>query len=350
MEEKLPFVSVIIPCRNEEKFIAKCLNSLLEQDYPKENLEILIIDGASGDKTKEIAKEFAKKYPLIKVLDNPKKLTPIGLNIGLRASQGKIIARMDAHAEYENEYISKCVKYLNDYDVDNVGGQMVTLSRKDTAFGRAIVAALSHRFGVGSAIFRIGAKEPILVDTVFGGCYKREVFEKIGYFNENLPRGQDMDLNLRLRKFGGKILLVPEIKSFYYARSDILSFFDHSFTDGTELISPLKFGVKIFSWRHLAPLAFVLALGVLAFLAILSLKFLAVFLVFAGLYLLINLYFSVNIAFAEKDFRYLIFTPIVFLALHVGYGLGSVHGLLKTLTSRIFWINLKNKLSQALKK
>ncbi len=245
MDEKILFVSIIIPCRNEKNFIGQCLESIAKQTYPKENLEVLVIDGISSDGTKEIVKTYIEKYPFIKLLENPKKYTPFGLNIGIREARGEVVARMDAHASYEKEYISKCVYYLQKYGADNVGGQMVTRSRNDTVFGRAVVAALSNRFGVGNAIFRVGAKEPTLVDTVFGGCYRREVFDKIGYFDENLPRGQDMDLNLRLRKFGGKILLVPEIKSFYYAISDVWSFLDHSFTDGTELISPLKFGVNL---------------------------------------------------------------------------------------------------------
>ena len=327
----LSLVSIIIPCRNEEKFIEKCLDSLVLQDYPKEKLEILVVDGASEDKTREIVKKLIEKCPFVRLLENPKKYTPFGLNVGIRNAKGEVIARMDAHAEYEKKYISKCVKYLKEYGVDNVGGIMITMSRKDTALGKAIVAVLSHRFGVGSAIFRIGAKDPTLVDTVFGGCYKREVFDKIGYFDENLPRGQDMDFNLRLRKSGGKILLVPEIKSFYYARSDLKSFWRHSFTDGVELVSPLKFGVVIFSWRHLVPLAFALGLIILLFLAIFSLKFLWLFFIFLGLYLLMTLYFSAKIAFAEKDFKYLFFMPIVFATLHIGYGLGSVFGLLKLL-------------------
>lgn len=325
-------VSIIIPCRNEEKFIEGCLNSLLSQDYPKESLEILVVDGASEDKTREIVKRFAKKYPFIKLLENTAMHTPHGLNIGIKTAKGEIIARMDAHALYENTYISKCVKYLQEHKVDNVGGVMETMPRSDTILGKVIVAVLSHRFGVGNAAFRLGVQKPMLVDTVFGGCYIKEVFQKIGYFNENLPRGQDMEFNLRLRKSGGKILLAPEIKSFYYARSGLKSFLSHSFTDGLELIRPLKFGVKIFSWRHIVPLAFVLILVITALLAVFYPKFIWSFFAFSVTYFLINLYFSVRIYFAKKDFRYLFLSPLVFASLHFGYGTGSFYGLLK-----VFW-------------
>jgi len=202
----LPFVSVIIPCRNEEKYIGKCLDSLVKQDYPKDKLEVLVVDGMSEDKTREIIEEHIKKYSFIKLLKNPRKFTPFGLNIGIKEAQGAIIIRMDAHAAYEKDYISKCVKSLEKYKVDNVGGIMKTLPANSTLISKAIALSLSSPFGVGNAYFRIGSKEPREVDTVFGGCYRREIFEKIGYFNENLPRGQDMEFNLRLREFGGKIL------------------------------------------------------------------------------------------------------------------------------------------------
>ncbi|MDO8663594.1 MAG: glycosyltransferase family 2 protein [Candidatus Wildermuthbacteria bacterium] len=345
----LPLVSIIIPCRNEEKFIRKCLDSIIAQDYPKERLEVLVVDGASKDRTKEFVKDYMGGHSFLALFDNPKKFTAFGLNIGIRNAKGAVIVRMDAHAGYEKEYISKCVKYLNEYRVDNVGGVMITVSRSNTLLGKAIVAVLSHRFGVGNAIFRIGAKEPVLVDTVFGGCYRKEVFEKIGYFNEDLQRGQDMDFNLRLRKSGGKILLVPEIKSFYYARSDFKSFLGHSFTDGVELISPLRFGVAIFCWRHVVPLVFVSSLITLGLLAFFSLKFLWLLLVFLGLYSLLGIYFSVIISFVEKDIRYLLLAPVVFAVLHIGYGLGSVVGLSKVFWSAQFWGNLKTALIQRLK-
>ena len=331
------FVSVIIPCRNEQLFILRCLDSLIKQDYPKEKLEILVVDGVSEDGTREIVKRYIEKYPFIRLLDNPKKFTPFGLNIGIKEAKGEIIIRIDAHSVCEKDYISKCVKYLEEYKADNVGGVMKTLPGKDTLVARAIALSLSYPFGVGRAYFRIGSKEPREVDTVLGGCYRKEIFEKIGYFNENLPRGQDMEFNIRLKRFGGKILLVPEIKSSYYARSDFKSFWHHSVIDGIKLIYPLKFGVVIFSWRHLVPLAFVLSLITFGLLAFFSLKFLW----FLGLYLLINLYFSAKISFAKNDFRYLFLVPIAFAMLHIGYGLGSVYGLLKL---------LKNILDQRLKR
>jgi glycosyltransferase involved in cell wall biosynthesis len=340
------FVSIIIPARNEERFIAKCLDSILEQDYPKENLEVFVVDGASTDKTREIVKNYSQKYGFIKLLDNPRKITPVSINIGIKESRGDIIIRIDAHSSYEKEYISKCVRYLNEYNVDNVGGVMITIPRENTFLGRAIVAVLSHRFGVGNAIFRTGVQKPVFVDTIFGGCYRKNIFEKIGYFNENLPRGQDMDLNIRIRKSGGKILLAPEIKSFYYAQSGFWSFLKHSFIDGKELIIPLKFAVVIFSWRHLIPLSFVLSLITFGLLGFFWFEFLWLFVFILCSYLLANFYFSVKISLVQKDFRYLFFAPVAFALLHIGYGSGSIYGLLIILKSKLFWKNFKNILNK----
>ena len=306
-------VSIVIPCRNEEKFIRKCLNSIIEQDYPKENFEVLVVDGSSEDRSKEIVKSFSEKYSFIKLLENPQRYTPFGLNIGIKNSRGEIIARMDAHAGYEKDYISKCVKYLKEYDADNIGGVMKTLPTADTIIAKAIAVCLSHPFGAASD-FRLGSKKPKLVDTVFGGCYKREVFEKIGYYNENLIRSQDLEFNLRLKKAGRKILLVPEILAYYYSQDNFRDFFWHNFRDGVWAIYPLKFVKFPFKLRHYLPLIFILILPLSIW-----------------PYILFSLFFSAQITVREKDFRYLFLMPIAFAYRHFSYGLGSIWGLIKLL-------------------
>jgi len=315
--KKTSIISIIIPCRNEEKFIAKCLESITSQDYPKEKLEVLVIDGMSEDKTREIINKFKIKNLKFKIqlIDNPKKYTPLGLNIGIKNARGGIIIRMDAHAIYSKDYILKCVKYLKEYNADNVGGVIKTRPAKNTITARAIALSLSNPFGAASD-FRIGSREIKEVDTVFGGCYKREVFEKIGFFNENLIRSQDIEFNLRLKRAGGKILLAPDIISYYYPKGNLKDFFISNFRDGVWAIYPLKF-VKIpFKLRHYLPLIFILTLP----LNILS-------------YILLSLFFSVQVALREKDFRYLSLMPIVFACRHIGYGIGSIFGLIKLLKS-----------------
>jgi len=219
---------------------------------------------------------------------------------------------MDAHAGYEKNYVSKCVKYLKEYNADNVGGIIKTLPGKNTLFAKAIAICLSHFFGVGGSYFRTGTEEPKWVDTVFGGCYKREVFDKIGLFNENLIRSQDMEFNLRLKKSRGKILLHPEIVSYYYPKSNLKDFFLHNIKDGIWAIYPLKFVKMPFRLRHYIPLIFILTLPLSVW-----------------PYLPLSLFFSARIAFREKNFRLFFIMPLAFGVRHIGYGLGSIIGLLK---------------------
>jgi len=324
------FVSIIIPCRNEEKFIGKCLDSLALQDYPKDKLEILVVNGASNDGTKEVVENYAKRYPLIKLLENPQKFTPFGLNIGVKEAKGEIIIRMDAHAEYEKDYISKCVFYLMNSGADNVGGVIKTLPAKNTPEARAIALSLSIHFGVASD-FRVGSREAKEVDTVFGGCFKKETFQKIGFFNEKLKRSQDLEFNLRLKRAGGKILLFPDIIIFYYPQETFKNFFKHNFDDGTWSIYPLKI-IKIkFKLRHYLPLVLVGSLTFTFILGIFSSFFSTIFLLILFFYLLATFYFSLKITVREKDLRFLFLMPIAFFCRHFGYGLGSVWGLIKIL-------------------
>ena len=314
MEKNL--VSIIIPCRNEEKFIGKCLESILNQDYPKEKLEVLVVDGMSEDKTREIVKNFKIQNPEfeIRLLDNPKKFTPFAFNLGIKQAKGEIIMLAGAHATYEKDYLSKCVRYLREYNADCVGGVLKTLPAKNTISAKAIALCMSHPFGVGGAYFRVGTKEPREVETVFGGCYKREVFEKVGYFNENLIRSQDLEFNLRLKKAGGKILLFPDIVAYYYPKDNFKDFFWHNFQDGIWAILPLKITKTPFKLRHYIPLIFVLTLP----LSILP-------------YFFLSLIFSLQIAIEKKDWKLFFLMPIAFFCRHFAYGLGSIRALAKTL-------------------
>ena len=340
MIDNKPYVSIIIPCRNEAKFIGKALDSIIANDYPKDRLEVLVVDGMSEDDTKEVIERYTKQYSFIRLFNNSEKITPAALNIGIKHAKGEIIIRMDAHATYEKDYISKCVKYLGEYGADNVGGIMKTIPRNNTFIDKVIVLTLSHRFGVGGSIFRTGSKEPKLVDTVFGGCYKREVFDKIGLFNEDLVRTQDMEFNLRLKRAGGKILLHPEIVSYYYTQSNFNGFSYNNFRNGFWATYPLKFVKHMpVSWRHLVPLVFVSSLIASAALSVFSQIFLWLFLFTLGSYTLTNVYFSIKISAKENDFRYLFVMPLMFASLHIGYGLGSLLGSLKVIMSAQFWKN-----------
>ena len=333
-----PFVSVIIPCRNEEKFISKCLDSLLLQDYPKDKLEILVVDGASEDKTKEVVESYSEKHPFIKFLNNPNKFTPFAMNIGIRSSKGEVIAKADAHTEYPEDYISKCISYLFDekYSPVNVGGmiRVPDIKHMEGKIARAIAICLTHPFGA-AASFRVGEKEPKFVDTVFGGCYKKEILKKVfgengPFFNEKLTRSQDIELNLRLRKAGEKILLLPDIFFNYYPKNNFKDFFWHNFEDGIWTTYPLKFRVFL-KPRHYIPFLFVSTLILSLLISFFVRPFLFIFKVLFFLYLVLNIIFLLEIVNKEKDFNYLFLMPIAFFCRHFGYGLGSLYGLIKIL-------------------
>jgi cellulose synthase/poly-beta-1,6-N-acetylglucosamine synthase-like glycosyltransferase len=326
MEKVDSKVSIIIPCRNEGKFIGRCLDSIIAQDYSKHSLEVLLIDGMSVDETREVIGDYVLKNPYIKLLDNPKRIVPVALNIGIKNAHGDIIIRMDAHNIYEKDYINKCVTYLTKYNVDNVGGICITLPGNDTFIGKSIALVLSHPFGVGNAYFRIGAKEPKYVDTVPFGCYKKEVFKKIGLFDEDLVRNQDDEFNLRLIKNGGKILLVPEIVSYYYVRDSLGKLWKMYFQYG--YFKPLvakKIGA-VLTWRQLIPSVFVGLLTLSGLLSFFSDYFLWLFLLIIVLYLSALFLSSFSIAF-KKGLKLLPALAISFVTLHFSYGLGYLKGI-----------------------
>jgi glycosyltransferase involved in cell wall biosynthesis len=329
--ESLPTISVVIPCRNEERFIGRCLDSVLDNRYPDASLEILVVDGMSDDRTREIVEDYASRCPSLRCLDNPKRRTPWALNIGIEAASGTYIARVDAHAEIAHDYLVECVRHLEEWDADNVGGPMATLPRDDTHIGRGIVAVLSHKFGVGGSHFRTSSKEPKWVDTVFGGFFPKDVFRRVGLFNEGLVRGQDMEFNLRLAKQGGRILLAPRVRSSYHARTDYLTFVRHNWTNGVWAIIPIIHS-EVFpvSVRHLVPLAFVVMLPVTlglwlgAPLWVAALASLPV-----GVYLALNLLASIDVMRKFRSPILGLVAPPLFATLHLTYGAGSLIGVLK---------------------
>ena len=322
-----PFVSVIVPCRNEVRFVGRCLDSVLQGDYPAELMEVIVADGLSDDGTREVIGRYVERDRRVRLIDNPEQTTPVALNRGLGAARGDVIARLDAHAEMAPDYLSGCVDSLERTGADNVGGVRLELAQDAGAFAGPIVAALTHPFGVGNAHYRFGATEPRWVDTVFCGCWRREVFERIGKFNERLLRTQDLEFNQRLRKAGGKILMVPKLVTYYYTRSRLARFCRHNWINGVWSVLPFAYSTVIpVRWRHLAPLAFVgttLILGAVA-LAQPTMRWAPA--LTAVPYLVVNLAASVQVAFRKRSWRYVALMPIAFATLHLAYGAGSLWG------------------------
>jgi len=321
-----PFVSVIVPCRNEAAFIEQSIGSILASDYLG-CFEVVVADGRSTDGTRAMLQRIAEKDARLRVIDNPEGLTPVALNLAIAAARGEVILRFDAHAAMPADYVRRAVQLLISWGADNAGGSIRTVAQSEGLLAGPIAAALGSRFGVGGSAFRTsaGARGARLADTVFGGCWRREVFARIGGFNEKLARGQDLEFNLRLRRAGGKIVLDPEIVCDYYARASLASFWRHNFRNGTWAILPFVLSdVVPVRPRHLIPLAFVVALAVS--LALPSPWSIAA----AASYAVANISASIQTALRARKGSYLLLLPPVFASLHIAYGLGSAWGVLKT--------------------
>jgi GT2 family glycosyltransferase len=301
-------------------------------------MEILVVDGGSTDQTRDILTAYSKLNPVVKMMDNPYRLKPHALNIGIKAAVGDIVIRMDAHAVYDKSYVSKSVRYLGEYRAENVGGRLMTLSRGTSLISKTIAHILSSPFGVGNSTFRTGAKGRTWVDTVFGGCYWRNTFEKTGLFDETLVRGQDREFNMRLQKVGGRILFAPDIVCYYYARGTLGTYIPWIYSAGLTpfFVSRLS-GKRIFSWRNLAPPLFVLSLIILPLLASVH----PIFLWFLGaetiLYVVCAVVAAIPVVNIEKDIRFLASMPFVFALTHITYGIGSLIGLFKSVKGAGEW-------------
>ncbi len=260
----VPFISVVIPCYNEEKYIPSLMENLLSQDYPQNMTELIFADGMSSDRTRTLLEEFAKKHPRIVVIDNPGRYVPTGLNAAIQASKGKVIIRMDAHSIYPLDYWKVLVAKLAFHQADNVGGVWDTQPGADTDEAKAIVLATSHPLGIGNARYRLGGDQDSEVDTVPFGCFRRDVFDRVGYFDPQLVRNQDDEFNGRIIKTGGKIVLIPSLQIKYFARENRTKLARMFFQYG--LFKPLV-NIKLGSpatLRQFAPPVFVLSLVVLS--------------------------------------------------------------------------------------
>jgi len=329
-------VSVICPLFNEERFVEKCVTSILEQDYPQDKLEVLFIDGRSTDHTAEIVRRYAEKYPFIKLLDNPERVVPNALNKGLEIATGEVIMRIDGHCTYPTNYISELVRYLYELDADNVGGVWNTQPARDTAVCHAIALASSHPFGVGGSMHKIGASEIMETDTVPFGCYKREVFEKTGLFDTDLVRNQDDEFNGRLLNKGGKIFLIPQVIINYTARDSIRKMRHMYYQYG--LYKPLvnkKLGAPA-PIRQFFPLLFLIGLVAGGLLSICSFWIRYAYLSVLALYLVIGLVVGSMGAIRTHKPVIALLMPYVFFNVHISYGYGYLCGVIKVLLNKSF--------------
>ena len=327
-------LSVIVPIYQEEKYISKCIDSMLSQDYPKDDLEIILVDGMSKDRTREIVATYTAKYPFIRMIDNPERIAPCAMNRGIKEAKGDVIMRFDAHVYYPKNYFSLLVEKLNELPgAENVGALCNTLPVNDSITAQSIAAVLSSSFGMGNSHFRVGADKEMEVDTVPFGCFHRSIFDKVGLYDEELVRNQDDELNARIIKAGGKIYLIPQLVCEYYARDTAKKVYKMFYQYG--VFKPLvnkKLGSPA-TVRQFFPLFFVLGLlvgpVVCLFLPVLWWAYFAV----------IMLWFILATSFSLKDSKNLkrILTQNwIYFVVHFGYGWGYIVGIYKILFHRPF--------------
>ena len=325
----LPFVSVIIPSYNEEKFITRVLDNVVDQDYPNDRMEVIAVDGNSEDITRELILAKAKEYPIIKLLRNENQYVPFALNLGISNAKGEVIIIMGSHSSYPPNYISLLVEALYKLETDNVGGILINSATNNSLKSSAIAKVLSSIFGVGPSYFRIGSKNIKKVDTVPFGCYHRSVFDRIGLFDEELLRNQDDEFNARLIKHGGSIHLIPEVKITYYTRDSVVALWNMYFQYG--LFKPLV-NLKLkgsSTVRQFFPPAFVLFLVFSMVGSLFSPLILFGLIGICGIYLITDLLFTLKIVLDSRRPLFLLFLPWLFPLLHLAYGTGYLAGILK---------------------
>ena len=319
-------ISIVIPCFNEEKYIKNCIVSLLENGFPVELMEILIIDGESTDSTRKIIEKIQTKFPQVKIINNPKKKTPFALNLGVENASKEFIMIASAHSSFEKGYITTLFEERERLNADVIGGIMETKIQNYTKTSVAIMAVLSNKFGVGNAMFRVGIEKPIEVDTVPFGIYETKLLCEINGYDERLIRNHDMEMSKRLLKKGVKIFLTPATKCSYYAREKYNELAKNNYRNGkwnlyTVFITK---DFKSLSVRHFIPFAFVLSLIVPLVLSLFIPVFSYVSLLSFCLYLFAIGFITLKtVNFKNTTFLHVV---VAFLVLHFSYGIGSLVG------------------------
>lgn len=321
-------ISVIIPCRNEEQYIAGCLESVKNNDYPKDDMEIFIVDGNSKDNTRNIAQKYAVYFNQFYIMTNEKETVPYAMNMAIKKSKGDYIIRLDAHSEIPENYFSELIKWSKKLNADNTGAGWITDVKNKNPKSLSIKKVLSHKFGVGNSYFRIGIKNVKEVDTVPFGCFHKDVFNKVGLFDTRLTRNQDIELNKRIIRNRGKIYLLPHLFSKYFARETLTGIAKNNFLTGHYNILTIYFTKKLssLSLRHFIPFIFIssiiLPLIMMIWLPDVWMISLAVFLI----YLSTIIYISMRIGDKTTTIGHLL---TAFVTLHFSYGIGSTLGLFR---------------------
>jgi glycosyltransferase involved in cell wall biosynthesis len=318
-------VSFVMPARNEQEYIRASLQSLVEQNYPASECEIIVVDGRSSDRTLEIIEEIRERNPQVCCLDNPAGIVPTGMNIGIRAAQGEVIIRADGHNVYPRDYAANCVKWLDQTGADNVGGPWITVAADESLSAKLVAAILSSPFGVGNAKFRTSHEEGF-VDTVPFGAFRREIFDRVGMYNEKLVRNQDIDLNARIRKAGGKIYLTPALTTFYHPVKNFQGLLRYVFKTNLWHFFSLRENRESLGARHLAPAVFLILLLLLLPASFASVSVLTFLIAMISAYLATGFYFSLR-SKTRGNWDVALVQPFATFCFHIAYGAGTLFGL-----------------------
>lgn len=322
-EQTEPFVSVIMPIRNEADYIERAIRSILDNDYAAEKMEILVVDGMSDDGTRQTVEKLSGADSRVRMLDNPKRIVPTAMNIGIKAARGDLFIRVDGHAEIPADFVSKSVECLREQpEAWVVGGCIETVAGDYT--GRAIASAMRSPVGVGNSKFRLGDYEG-WVDTLAFGTHHKWIVEKIGYFDEELVRNQDDEFNLRIILAGGKIWMSKSIRSTYFSRGSLRTLWRQYFQYGFWRIRTLQKHGRPATFRQLVPLFLVLSLLLFGLAGFLWKSFWVLLAAEAGLYLLGLLLGALDVG-RRSGWRFAPAAPLIFVILHFAYGLGSLWG------------------------
>ncbi len=320
----LPLVTVVLPVRNEARYIARSLNAVMAQDYPVNLMEVVVSDGMSTDGTRAIIRTFQDRHPNILMIDNTGKIAPTGLNAAIFRANGEVFIRVDGHCVIERDYVRRCVEHLQNDGVDGVGGPIETVG--ETPLARTIALAMSSPFGVGNSAFRIVKDRTMAADTIAFPAYTRSIMQRVGYFDEELVRNQDDDYNYRLRRIGGKILLAADIRSRYYSRSSISSLWRQYFQYGYWKVRIMQKTPRQMRMRQFVPLLFISCLMLSMLMTPLSTAAGLVFALTLGIYALANICASL-ITVRKQGWRLRLALPLCFATIHFAFGLGFLAGL-----------------------
>ncbi|MHC4326206.1 MAG: glycosyltransferase family 2 protein [Planctomycetota bacterium] len=321
-----PFITIIMPIRNEGDFIERAIRSVLDNEYPTERMEVLVVDGMSDDGTREIVARLSKTDSRVIMLDNPKRIAPSAMNLGLKAARGDLFIRVDGHVEIPADFIAKSIRCLREHPEAWVaGGYIKTIA--DSFIGRAIASAMRSPIGVGNSRFRLGDYEG-WVDTLAFGTHHKWIVDKIGYFDEQLVRNQDDEFNLRIILAGGKIWMSKSIQSTYFSRGSLRKLFKQYFQYGFWRIRTLQKHKRPAGFRQLVPLLFVLSLLLPGLAGFLWKPLWILLAIEAALYLL-GLVIGMLDVGRKSGWRYAPPAPVVFAILHFAYGIGSLWGVIR---------------------